>query len=86
MGAVLSTVSTWVKSLAGKILGTMSSKDTVIAVAGVGDLGKFICEELQKAPGLKPIVLTRNVSFDVKWQPYGTHLSDIASLSQWQPK
>ena len=41
--------------------GASENGSLVIAVAGVGDLGKFICEELQKAEGLEPLVLTRSV-------------------------
>ena len=38
-----------------------STKPQVIAVAGVGNLGKYICDELRKAPDFDVIVLTRKV-------------------------
>lgn len=40
----------------------MASKKEVVAVAGVGDLGKYICEEFFASPDFTPVVLTRNVS------------------------
>lgn len=34
----------------------------MIALAGVGDLGRYVCEELQASPHFNVIVLTRAVS------------------------
>jgi hypothetical protein len=39
----------------------MDAERQVIAVAGVGILGNYICDELQKSPGFDIIVLTRSV-------------------------
>ena len=40
----------------------MSSVPVTIAVAGVGHLGRYLCEELLASPHFKIAVLTRQVS------------------------
>lgn len=41
---------------------TMGDARQVIALAGVGDLGRYVCEELHASPDFDVIVLTRAVS------------------------
>ena len=40
----------------------MVSDREVIVVAGVGDLGRYVCEELQASSEFEVVVLTRGVS------------------------
>ena len=40
----------------------MGDARQVIALAGVGDLGRYVCEELHASPDFEVIVLTRAVS------------------------
>ena len=40
----------------------MGNARQVIALAGVGDLGRYVCEELHASPDFDAIVLTRAVS------------------------
>ena len=41
----------------------MSQSDRkVIAIAGAGDLGRYVCEALLESPSFAPIILTRGVS------------------------
>lgn len=37
----------------------------VVAVAGVGDLGRYVCEELLASPSFDVVVLTRQVSISI---------------------
>ncbi|KAL9638264.1 MAG: hypothetical protein Q9164_001667 [Protoblastenia rupestris] len=55
----------------------MSTTRQTIAVAGVGDLGKYICEELLASPHFDIIVLTRSVSH---LTPQSSHTNPIKSL------
>lgn len=40
---------------------SMATDREVIVVAGVGELGRYICEELQASSGFEVVVLTRGV-------------------------
>lgn len=40
----------------------MGHSRQVIALAGVGNLGRYVCEELSASPEFEVIVLTRGVS------------------------
>ena len=41
----------------------------VVAVAGVGNLGKYICEEVQAAGEFEVVVLSRKVRFSSRTSP-----------------
>lgn len=40
---------------------TRTSTPEVIAIAGAGDLGRYVCEELLKSTSFVPIILSRGV-------------------------
>lgn len=40
----------------------MSKSKPVIALAGVGNLGRYVCEELNSSPHFDVVVLSRGVS------------------------
>ncbi|CAL8580580.1 hypothetical protein XPA_006302 [Xanthoria parietina] len=39
----------------------------VIAVAGAGHLGRYVCEELLASPDFRPVVLTRSTTTNTTW-------------------
>ena len=39
----------------------LSGNRQVIAIAGAGDLGRYICEELLASPDFSVVILTRSV-------------------------
>lgn len=47
----------------------------VVAVAGVGDLGRYVCEELLASPDFHVIVLTRQVSISTVTSSVASHIS-----------
>lgn len=48
----------------------MANDRQVIAVAGVGHLGRYVCEELHASPNFDVVVLTRQVSmFSLRQSP-----------------
>ena len=42
--------------------GTSNDTRKVIAIAGAGDLGRYVCEEFLRSASFVPIVLSRGVS------------------------
>ena len=52
----------------------------IIAVAGVGNLGKYICEELLASQDFAPIILTRNVSLVLVCSPLPSNLPSFFLL------
>ncbi|KAI4222735.1 MAG: hypothetical protein L6R36_005939 [Xanthoria steineri] len=45
----------------------MADDRQVIAVAGAGHLGRYVCEELLASPDFRPVVLTRSTTTDTTW-------------------
>lgn len=40
---------------------TSTGTPEVIAIAGAGDLGRYVCEEILKSPSFVPVILSRGV-------------------------
>lgn len=53
---------------------TRTGTPEVIAIAGAGDLGRYVCEEILKSPSFVPVILSRGVRLPTLPQSHNTSI------------